>query len=193
MFRPSLLPFLPLTKREMLLRAPAVHLAHLLSPHVHCSPSLSAVCLLVAHPNPPALCYVSVCGARVPVLPAKALALISCNYSPHPTKELVGVMLGCCTAQRAVQWSLLTKKSSSGSPLDLTAEFCVAPQHIKLLPIAPPPPLLTCIIQELQLLARCKCELNNIISSTLPSLVSILTSSMTIHVNYINQNPLLPI
>ena len=168
----------------MLLRAPAVHLAHLLSPHVHCSPSLSAVCMLVAHPNPPALCYVSVCGARVPVLPAKPLALISCNYSPHPTKELVGVMLG---------WSLLTKKSSSSSPLDLTAEFCVAPQHIKLLPIAPPPPLLTCMIQELQLLARCKCELNNIISSTLPSFVSILTSSMTIHVNYINQKPLLPI
>ena len=38
---------------------------------------------------------------------------ISRTYSaPHPTKKLVGVMLGSCTAQKAVQWSLLTYKHS---------------------------------------------------------------------------------
>ena len=30
-------------------------------------------------------------------------------HSPQPNKKLVGVMLGCCTAQRDVQWSLLTE------------------------------------------------------------------------------------
>ena len=29
-----------------------------------------------------------------------------------PLKGPVGVMLGCCTAQRAVQWSLLTNQKS---------------------------------------------------------------------------------
>ena len=32
----------------------------------------------------------------------------------YPTKKPVGVMLGCCTAQRAVQWSLLTLHSPLG-------------------------------------------------------------------------------
>jgi len=33
---------------------------------------------------------------------------ISRTYSHHPAKKLVGVMLGSRTAQKAVQWSLLT-------------------------------------------------------------------------------------
>jgi len=35
-------------------------------------------------------------------------AVIYISYMAHPTKKPVGVMLGCCMAQRAVQWSLLT-------------------------------------------------------------------------------------
>ena len=38
------------------------------------------------------------------------MALYSRNYSLHPTKKLVGVLLGSCTAQKAVQWSLLTNE-----------------------------------------------------------------------------------
>ena len=34
---------------------------------------------------------------------------IARSYSPHNPNKVVGVMLGCCTAWRAVQWSLITK------------------------------------------------------------------------------------
>ena len=44
---------------------------------------------------------------------SRASIPLSTTYSPpHTPNKLVGVMLGCCMARRAVQWSLLTKKLS---------------------------------------------------------------------------------
>ena len=39
---------------------------------------------------------------------AALLLSISRTHSPHNPNKLVGVMLGCCRARMAVQWSLLT-------------------------------------------------------------------------------------
>jgi len=39
--------------------------------------------------------------------------------------KLVGVMLGCCTAQKAVQWSLLTKGTKTCDPVAAWAACCM--------------------------------------------------------------------
>ena len=44
------------------------------------------------------------------------LSVFSQLTHPHPPNKLVGVMLGSCTAWRAVQWSLLTKFYTSTQP-----------------------------------------------------------------------------
>ena len=53
--------------------------------------------------------------------------------SPHPTEKLVGVMLECCTAQEAVQWSLLT--TGIAAYMDPTRISPPTPQPA--LPLAP--------------------------------------------------------
>jgi len=44
-----------------------------------------------------------------------AIPLLTKHAPPHTPNKLVGVMLGCCMARRAVQWSLFTKHQGSNS------------------------------------------------------------------------------
>ena len=53
------------------------------------------------------------CLGERSMLEGDAQKFSTLTYSPpHTPNKLVGVMLGCCMARRAVQWSLLIKNSA---------------------------------------------------------------------------------